>query len=118
MLNCGCHYDDDAPWYFTTGKDFEKLNTKRGRRCKSCDKIIKVGDDCLKFYRTKFAEDDIEYKIYGDSEIDITAWYMCGRCGEIYLNLEAAGYCMQPDDNMAEALNDYWDITGFVPPDA
>jgi hypothetical protein len=38
---------------------------------------------------------------------------MCERCGEIYLNLNALGYCMVPTDEMTEALREYHEISGF-----
>ena len=57
---------------------------------------------------------DIEERIYGD-EKELASWYLCGDCGERYLNLQALGYCISLDDNMQELLEEYWSETGFTP---
>ncbi len=113
MLSCDCPSYNESDWYYLAATDFSVLETKRGRRCRSCNCLIAVGSCCLIFDRERWAADDIEFKIYGDDPIEMAPWYHCEKCGEIFLNLEAAGYCLNPSDNMAAALKEYWELTGF-----
>lgn len=118
MLSCSCFEIDDAELYYYPPNDFSKLSTKRARRCSSCKALIPVGSTCLKFTRERCAKDDIEYRIYGDGpEIVMPPWFLCEACGEIYLNLEAAGFCLCPQDDMRENLREYWELSKFKPPD-
>ena len=115
-LNCECHNDDyDAAWYFQVDDDFSILKTKRSRRCRSCNVVIRPGDTCLHFRRTRAPETDIEERIYGDDweAVPLAAWYQCEKCGEQYLNLHDKGYCIQPDDNVFSLLKEYHELTGF-----
>lgn len=115
MLSCSCE-DYDADWYYYPPDDFKILGTKRGRRCSSCHELIKVGSECLEFTRERCPKDDIEEKIYGDGPtIQMCSLYHCEKCGEIFLNLDALGYCIDPCDNMMEVLHEYWKLTGFKP---
>jgi len=116
MLSCECGEWDGEPgtWAYDPPNDFSKLETKRARRCSSCNELIKVGADCLKFSRVRSAYTEIEERICGE-EINMAPLFMCERCGEIYLNLEDAGYCLFPDEEMTEALEEYWELTGFTP---
>jgi len=115
MLSCSC-YDGAASWWYCPPKDFKNLDTIRARRCASCKILIRVGVSCLEFTRGRYAKDNIECLIYGeDVEIAMPNWYLCERCGEIYLNLKAIGYCILLGADMNELLKEYWEITGFKP---
>ena len=117
-LSCTCHDYDGEPgtWAFYPPDDFTTLQTNRRKRCSSCGDLINIGAECLIFPRTRCPNDDIEEKIHGDgAEIPISSLYMCAECGEIYLNLEAAGYCLSPVDDMFDNLCEYWETTGFDP---
>jgi hypothetical protein len=113
-LSCTCKewYGDPGTWAFFQPKDFTVLTTKRRKRCCSCKALIDVGSDCLRFDRLRAPYNEIEEKILGD-EILIPPHYMCYHCGEIYLNLEAIGYCVNPYESMDELLSEYHEMTGF-----
>jgi hypothetical protein len=114
MLSCSCPEWDGEPgtWCYYIPDDFTKLKGKRRKRCCSCNKLIDIGSDCLEFTREKAANDEIEERIRGEV-FSISSFWMCERCGEIYLNLNALGYCMVPTDEMTEALREYHEISGF-----
>ena len=115
MLSCSCleDYDGDpGSWWYYPPEDFVKFSEKKRKRCKSCNKLIDIGSDCLEFKRERSSYTEIEQRIKGD-EISISTYFMCASCGEIYLNLSAVGYCLSPVDGMPECLNEYQKITGF-----
>lgn len=112
-LSCHCGFDTDADWWWYHPADFQTLKTKRGRRCKSCNNLIKIGSLCLEFKREKYPRTFVEYKIYGDNEIPMPSWYLCEDCGEIFMNLDDIGYCVAPYDNMKVLMKEYHEITGF-----
>lgn len=85
---------------------FFPLETKRSRKCCSCGTKIKVNDLSLRFNRWR-GPTEFEEKIFGYEEIPIASWYMCEKCGEIYLNLESLGFCINIEDNMNGLLKDY-----------
>lgn len=111
-LSCSCPEWEGDGWYwqFTLPKDenqiYSKLQTKRSRKCCSCGGRIAVGDDCLEFTRFRAANSDIEERIIGD-EVPLASWFMCEKCGEIFLNLDALGYCFNIDDKMSDLLEEY-----------
>ena len=129
MLSCSCDYDyefDPGEWaYIFSGKeDFSALDTKRGKRCCSCNALIRVGDLCIKYPRYRYPYNDIESRIKHGCALDdcfsdepiirIADHYQCEKCGEIYLNLSDLGYdCLLPCENMHEALAEYHEISGF-----
>lgn len=117
-LSCSCNeYDGDGwSWGWTFHDDFTELKTKYRRRCCSCGKKINVGDQCLMFGRFRGARDEVELNIYGEDydAVDLASWYMCEECGEIFLNLDALGYCIAlGDDNMHDLLEEYHELTGW-----
>ena len=112
-LSCSCGSGDFERWYYPP-EDFDNLKANRRQRCYSCGKLIDLGSDCLIFERQRSPYTYIEEKIYGD-EVPLANKYMCGPCGEIFLNLTAIGYCINIGGHMKEELREYWDITGFQP---
>jgi hypothetical protein len=114
-LSCSCADYEDADWYFYPPDDFSTLDRKRAVRCRSCGTLIKPGDECIKFDRFHYAKDEIEEKIYGEGEeIPIAPWFQCFKCGEMYLNLHALGFCsMDPAENVFALLREYHEMTGF-----
>ena len=118
-LSCSCDTIDQlkpgaASWYYCGPKDFETLQTNRAKRCCSCKKKIAVGDICTSFSRWRDTRTDIEESIHGD-EVYMAAWYMCEWCSEMYFNLEALGYCHWLGDSIVETMQEYWEMTGFIP---
>jgi len=116
MLTCECgDFDlDDSNWGYYIPDDFTNLDYKRRKRCCSCDQFISIGAQCVEFGRVRAARSDIEERIHGD-EVKLSSWFMCESCGEIFLNLEAIGYCINLSDDMREELREYWTLTGFKP---
>jgi predicted RNA-binding Zn-ribbon protein involved in translation (DUF1610 family) len=116
ILSCECPdwEGDPGTWAYIVPDDFSRLETKRRRRCSSCKDLINIGSECLRFERIRAPYTDIEAEIVGDdAEIPMSPFYQCEKCGEIYFNLNAIGYCISPDSNMEELLKEYWEMTGF-----
>lgn len=76
--------------------DFTVLDTKRGRRCISCNTLIKVGQDCGKFPAWRHPESDIEERIHGD-EVPMATKYMCEECTGLFFSITELGYCLSLD---------------------
>lgn len=115
MLSCTCNIDDGGWWYLTSGNiTFHPLKTTKRKRCYSCKAIIDLDALCMQFPRYRSPKTEIEEQIYGD-EVPLAFAYLCESCGEIFLNLNAAGYCYFMGDDLRENLMDYWDLTGFKP---
>lgn len=114
-LSCGCPDWYEAEWYYQEPSDFTALNTLRGRRCRSCGSCVQPGSEVLEFTRFREAKLGYEENKFGDT-VDLASHYLCYRCGEIFLNLSAYGYCVYYDDDMRELLREHWHVTGFTPP--
>lgn len=113
MLSCSCDLESDD-WYYYSPDDFSIFEKKRRKRCCSCNGLINIGSQCVRFMRYREPITEIEERIEGD-EVSLASWYMCEWCGEMYFNLDAVGYCIYLGDSMKEMLEDYWEITGFKP---
>lgn len=113
MLSCHCDWDFDS-WYERVPDDFIKFNCNRRKRCISCKDLINIGADCIKFEMYCNPRSYVEEEIYGDM-VPMANQYMCEKCGEIFLNLSALGYCLTIGHDIQEDLWDYWDLTGFKP---
>jgi hypothetical protein len=103
-LSCDCDYDYDSDWYYFIPKWFTcSINHQK---CCSCKKDILAGTELLEF--------EIEgYNEITDELINLSSKYMCEKCGEIFLNLDALDYCIMLGDNMHELLKEYQKITKF-----
>jgi len=116
MLSCDCDYYPEDPgdvvWF--PPADFTMLQTSKRKRCKSCKRLINIGEECLEFKKERVPYSEIEERIYGDM-VQIASFYMCKECGEIFLNLDALGYCLDITQPMADHLSEYHEITGFKP---
>ena len=104
-LSCGCDDYGDHAWYFEE-RGFSTLKTKRGRRCRSCKTLLKLGAECLRLARWRGPRTDVEDRIHGD-EVPLAAWYLCERCAGIYLSLEELGFCLNPEESMDSQLAEY-----------
>jgi len=122
-LSCSCEGWEGEPgtWSYFTPNDFTKFNIsgKRKKRCRcySCQQLIDFESLCVEIDRIRSPYSEIEEKISGD-EIQISPIFMCEKCGEIFLNLSAIGYCFWLPMNMADALKEYHELTGFKPEDS
>ena len=106
-LSCSCEeYDPERhAWCLEPDDDFTPLETFRRQRCKSCNRLIDLGCPVIKVDRWRYPNSVIEEKIHGeDGEIHLSPYYLCERCGEIYMNLEDLGFCPNPGDCMNELL--------------
>ena len=112
-LSCGCDVDDYS-WWYIPDEWFASLQTKRMRKCTSCGEKIAVGDECLKFDRFRRPDCEYEDSRFRD-EVPLAPHYMCEKCGEIFLNLNAYGYCITLGGDIREDLRDHWAATGFKP---
>lgn len=123
-LSCSCSEWDGEGWYYVLQEKtiapgdskiprevevFFQLATKRSRRCCSCQSKIKPGELALVFKRWR-GSTQFEYDRLGWEEAKIAPWYMCEPCGEIYLNLEAVGYCVNIGDYMPHLLEEHRDM--------
>lgn len=110
-LTCECPYDDDgdAAWYWWGPQDFSILDTKRSRRCSSCDAPIKPGATVLKFRRTRAPRSEIEERIHGDDiqAVPMAPFHLCEACGDIFSGLEELEFCVSPVDSMPDMLAEY-----------
>ena len=118
MLSCSCpdwEFDDEwEGWLYYGPSDFSVFDKKRRKRCCSCKELIDIDSLCLEFGRTRYPRTEIEDRIYGEgNEIEIASYFMCDKCGEQYLNLEALGYCIDITDNMFDLLEEYQEMTRF-----
>ena len=112
MLSCDCGASFE--YYYEPPDNLKPFDKPRRKRCRSCKELINIGSDCLEFIRYREPRTDIEEKIHGDT-VYLADEYMCEPCGEIFLNLTDIGYCIYLGDDMRENLEDYWELTGFVP---
>ena len=104
-LSCSCEYDD-AEWWYCAEEDFSVLDTKRSRKCCSCNARIPVGADALKFRRWRGPQSDIEERINGD-EIHIPPWFMCEKCGGLYMAIDDLHFCCDISEDMATQIKEY-----------
>jgi hypothetical protein len=117
-LSCSCgEWDGEGVgWTFYPGfVQFMGTHKHRRVRCCSCKKMVDLGAYCVQFSRFRYPLTEIECKIAGDwdREVELADWFLCEHCGEIFLNLDAVGYCISPDDSMEKLLSEYHQITGF-----
>lgn len=123
-LSCSCDYEaefGDWGYSFEFTTDFIPLTTPKRKRCCSCNKLISLGDLCVKYLRHRYPYSEIEARIVGadpdcneEPPIRIADHYHCEQCAEIWLNLTDIGYeCLSPNEDMAQSLKEYHEISGF-----
>ena len=112
-LSCSCDDYDGDGWYFYEPKDYAPLATKRSRKCCSCKARIAVGDLSVMFERQKQAGyDTVEEKIYGEGgEIPMAPWFMCERCGGLYMSVSDLGFCCDIEEDIATQIREYMEET-------
>lgn len=111
-ISCDC---DDADSFFEIPEDFSLMPPRSRRcRCASCKKLIDSGAVVLELRSYRSPRCDFEENFYGN-EVPLAPKYLCERCGEILLNLHAAGLCVTLDGNLEGDLRAYWDMTDFDP---
>jgi len=116
MLSCSCDEWDGEGWYYIPPNDFSELSlleTRKRKRCCSCNMLINFNEYCLEFERLRSPRSYIEESIYCDT-VPLSSYYMCFDCGGIFLNLENLGYCINIEEPMRTLLEEYQDMTGFT----
>lgn len=104
-ISCSCD-TDDVDWMWQHAEDFSIMpKRKRRKRCYSCKKFLNEGDTVLELFRISWDE-------HGD-ERELASIFMCEECGEILLNLTAAGLCIWLDGDLRKDLETYHEMTGF-----
>jgi len=107
-LSCSCNEWDGEGTGWITPNNFSELRTKKAQRCKSCRVLIRPGQQVLKFKRIRYPNSEIELKIYNeDTELPMASWYLCSNCGEMFMNFDDLGFCVNPDENMKDLLELY-----------
>ena len=103
-ISCSCDLEGD--WLWEESKDFSLMpKLKRRKRCYSCKKFLNEGDTVLEIFRIGWGK-------YGE-ERECASIFMCEDCGEILLNLSAAGLCVYLDGDLHKDLEAYHEMTGF-----
>ena len=105
-LSCDCGGDYD--WYYEPyePEDYTTLQTKRRRRCCSCNVLIDIGAICLRFYCHRPPRHDIEEGIYGD-EVPMADKYLCEECSDLYFSFTELGFCINLGENMLDLVQEY-----------
>ena len=106
-LSCSCGFDNDYAWYFFRPNDYSTFDSKRRKRCSSCNKLIDIGATIADFECYRSPRYEVEEKIYGD-EVPIANKTLCEECADIYFSLQELGFdCVTPDENMRELAKEY-----------
>lgn len=100
-LACG-YCDSDFDWYYTPSDEYIEFVKPRGKRCVSCNDLIRKGDTCIEFECYRYPRDDIEERIHGEGgEIPLADKYLCEKCADLYLSLHELGFtCISISDHM------------------
>ena len=100
MLSCSCEFDIeiDEPFHYIP-KEFVVFKKLRRKRCISCAELIEHKSECVEFKWQKQDE--------SGNEIEMASTFMCGDCGEKYLNLTSIGYCIDLGENMEYYMEQY-----------
>lgn len=85
-------------------KDFETLDTKRRRRCLSCNVLIDIGADAGRFTCYRSPRSDYEELRFGD-EVPMADKWMCEECTGLYMSLSDMGYCITIGDGLTMKEN-------------
>jgi len=116
-LSCSCYHElepGDIRWDWPS--DYSTLQTKRTRKCVSCDDKIGIGDVVAQFLRYKVPEYQIEINIYGeDTEHGPprATHYHCERCADLMFSLLELGFdCISIYDDMRRLVKDYSELYG------
>lgn len=126
-LSCSCGEWDGEGWYWVLAQKtiangdgkipreveyFFPLESTRAKRCCSCNEKIVPGKLALRFNRWR-GSTAFEYDRLGWEEVKIAPWFMCESCGEIFLNLDNVGYCIDIRDFMPHLLEEHREINGI-----
>jgi len=108
-LSCSCDFDpsDYETWWEGHSK-FKPLESKRRKRCCSCEELIEITSEVIEFYNYRRPKDDIEERIHGDEGVALASSFMCEDCGGLYLALDELGYgCLDISGSMRDYVAEY-----------
>lgn len=97
MMGLSCECLGDYDYFYACDDEFKKAESKH--ICYSCKAEINYGDLCLGFDTYEVDEDGNDF----NNEYE----YYCETCGEIFLNLDELGFCLNFEDNMRDMLDEY-----------
>lgn len=109
-LSCDVECDDPSSFSFMWlhPEEFSKAPIGRRNRCRSCKKLIDVGDDCLAIQRYRVPVTDIEIRIYSEEgEISLAPHWLCEECGGLMMSLLQHGYALDYNDDMRELVKEH-----------
>lgn len=115
-LHCSCPDPDGPDWTEieppAADDAYITFAGRRATRCWSCDDRIRPGDTCTEFQRlrapTDFECDRLNWR--EDEGVPLAPRHICERCGDIYWSLTELGFCVFPNENQLDMLNDYHDF--------
>ena len=109
MMPLTCECDDyDVEHWFEPDDDFSVYDRQRGQRCRSCGKMIRKGDEVLRFKNWRYPKNEIEERFHGD-EVPLADRYLCERCGGLYFALTEPpyNYCgVSYEENLVELAHE------------
>ena len=114
-LSCECSDWDGEGWAYWKSSDFIEFKRNRRKRCCSCKEMIEIGSLCVEFERFRLPISEVEERIVGGEDVGVplASYLMCEKCGEIFMNLDYLGYCIDITENMNDYLERYHEFTGF-----
>jgi hypothetical protein len=98
MLNCYC---EDA---FVTTLTNEWRCARKEHRCEECGKTIRTGE---RYHYESFVQ-----------EGDLVISKICEHCNDLWLNLQALGYCRYSGGVLFECLSEYYEEVTHYDEDA
>ena len=107
-LSCSCGDSDDWAWTYQPPVRYTTFPILRRRKRCSCGDLIKPGEQVAMFECSRPPRSDIEERIYGE-EVPIADKWLCERCSDLYFSFAELGYCVGPDENMLELVEEYAD---------
>lgn len=121
-----CDFDDyyRADEYAEPDLDFSQMPLDTTGLCSSCQKELAPGDIALKHTCWRYPTDEEVDQYYDEdqeggydeeAQVPLPDKYLCERCGEIRMNLEALEYAICIEDDMQSLLHEYQQMTGFDP---
>lgn len=117
-LSCYCPEDIDAEWVYYQPIDYKTMpERKRRARCKSCAALIEPGATVTKWPRSNAPRSDVEAAIYGEDEwpVPLASWWLCEECSDLAFSLIELKFCVEPNENMRELVQEYAELYGPTP---
>jgi len=99
---------DGYDWWWCQPADEEPLETKRSRKCCSCDVKIGVGETARKVLRFRPPTESEAARGIAYDEVSLSSWYLCEKCGDLAYSLSELGFCYSlGDTSLAEQIAEH-----------